>query len=454
MQFAAPEDGEDVGVGGVLDLERDIGQELPRQALAQIAAGDVLAFLAGEWRGVDLELHRQRRLVDRDHRQRVRRVHRRDRRPDRQLIDAGNQHDVAGRRAFDRRALQPGEAEHLADLAARRRGIAGENHHFLPGDEAAAADPADTEPSDVARVVERADLQLQRPVGVAGGGGHAGENRFEQRPHVGARRSRVERRITVQRRGVDDRKIELVFARAEAVEQLERLIDHPFGAGTRSVDLVDHDDRLEALRQRFAGDKAGLRHRSLDRIDQQQHAVDHRQHALDLAAEVGVTGRVDDVDVCIAILDRAILGDDGDAALALDVVAVHHPLGDVLIGGKCPCLDQQLVDQRGLAVVDVGDDRDVAQLSARRGVSHAAIRVMVQCGSETVYYSRSDDSPRENSCKIRHLEVLLNNSAAVPVTADPPAGPASLAANPLSRCHFSLPGPELATSERPRQEHR
>jgi hypothetical protein len=28
-----------------------------------------------------------------------------------------------------------------------------------------------------------------------------------------------------------------------------------------------------------------------------------------------------------------------DTALALDVVAVHHPLGNVLIGGKRPCLD-------------------------------------------------------------------------------------------------------------------
>ena len=120
----------------------------------------------------------------------------------------------------------------------------------------------------------------------------------------------------------------------------------------------------------FMRDEARLRHRAFDRVDEQQHAVDHAEHALDLAAEVGVAGRVDDVDVMPVVVDRAVLGEDRDAALALEVVAVHHPLGDVLVLGKRAGLDQELVDQRGLAVVDVGDDGDVAEVAARcRAVS-------------------------------------------------------------------------------------
>ena len=46
---------------------------------------------------------------------------------------------------------------------------------------------------------------------------------------------------------------------------------------------------------------------------------------------------------------------------------VHHPLGDVLVLGEGAGLAQQLVDQRGLAVVDVGDDGDVAEVVAQRG---------------------------------------------------------------------------------------
>ena len=55
-----------------------------------------------------------------------------------------------------------------------------------------------------------------------------------------------------------------------------------------------------------------------------------------------------------------VLGQDGDAALALEVVVVHHPLGHLLVGAERAALPQQRVDERGLAVVDVRDDGDVA----------------------------------------------------------------------------------------------
>jgi hypothetical protein len=71
----------------------------------------------------------------------------------------------------------------------------------------------------------------------------------------------------------------------------------PVRARAIAVDLVDHDDRLQAEGERLLGDEARLRHRSFDGIDQQQNAVDHRQDAFDFAAEVGVSRRVDDVDM-------------------------------------------------------------------------------------------------------------------------------------------------------------
>ena len=88
-------------------------------------------------------------------------------------------------------------------------------------------------------------------------------------------------------------------------------------------------------------------------------------HALDLAAEVGVAGRVDDVDLDALVDDRGVLGHDGDAALALQVVGVHHALGDLLVVAEDVALAEHAVDQGRLAVVDVGDDRDVAISSLR-----------------------------------------------------------------------------------------
>ena len=59
------------------------------------------------------------------------------------------------------------------------------------------------------------------------------------------------------------------------------------------------------------------------------------------------------------------LGEDGDAALALEVVGIHGPLFDPLVLAERAGLPEQHVDQRGLAMVDVRDDRDVSQVHQR-----------------------------------------------------------------------------------------
>ena len=57
--------------------------------------------------------------------------------------------------------------------------------------------------------------------------------------------------------------------------------------------------------------------------------------------------------------DGGVLGEDGDAPLALERVGVHHALFDLLVVAERPGLAEHLVHQGGLAVVDVRDDGDV-----------------------------------------------------------------------------------------------
>ena len=160
--------------------------------------------------------------------------------------------------------------------------------------------------------------------------------------------------------GVEDGKVELLFGRVEVDEQVVDLVQHFLDPRVRAVDLVDDDDRRQPALERLAQHEPGLRQRPFGGVDEQQHAVDHRQHALDLAAEVGVARGVDDVDEQVLVVDRGVLGEDRDAALALEVGVVHRALGDPLVRAEDAALVQQRVDQRRLAVVDVGDDGDVA----------------------------------------------------------------------------------------------
>ena len=122
--------------------------------------------------------------------------------------------------------------------------------------------------------------------------------------------------------------------------------------------LID-DDRRQPPLERLAQHEPRLRQRTLRRVHQQHHAVHHRQRPLDLAAEIGVARRVDDVDQDVLVVDGRVLGQDRDAALALEVVVVHGALGDALVRAEGAALMQQRIDERGLAVVDVRDDGDV-----------------------------------------------------------------------------------------------
>jgi hypothetical protein len=282
VQLAAAGDEEHVGVLRILDAQRHVDQQFLLQAVPHVARGDVLALAPRQRRRVDLEIHRQRGLVHVDRRQRLRRVESGQRRADRQVLDARDHHDVAGLRGIDRRALEALEREHLPDLALAWRHALGQrpvqHRNLLPDPQAATADAADAQPSEVGRVVERRHLELQRRVRVADRRGHAREDRLEQRPHVAfaarglghARRlgqRDVERRPAVQRGGVDDREVELVLVCPQPVEEFESLVDHPLGPRSRPVDLVDDDDRRESLRQRLEGNEARLRHRPFDGVD-------------------------------------------------------------------------------------------------------------------------------------------------------------------------------------------
>ncbi|MNF64322.1 hypothetical protein D3C84_460480 [compost metagenome] len=95
-------------------------------------------------------------------------------------------------------------------------------------------------------------------------------------------------------------------------------------------------------------------------VDQQQHGVDHRHYTLNLATEVGVAGGVDDVDVVAVPVDGGVFRQNGNTALFLLVVGVHHALVVELVALQGAGLTQEFVYQGGLTMVNVGNDGDVA----------------------------------------------------------------------------------------------
>ena len=159
---------------------------------------------------------------------------------------------------------------------------------------------------------------------------------------------------------VEHRKIQLRLARIERGEKIEDIVQHNVRLGIGAVDLVDDDDRLQPDGERLHQHELGLRHRPFGGIDEQDGAVDHVQDALHLAAEIRVARRIDDVDAGVLPEERRDLGEDGDAALLLERVGIHGPLGHFLTGTEGAGRAEKHVDQGRLAMIDMRDDGDVA----------------------------------------------------------------------------------------------
>ena len=95
-----------------------------------------------------------------------------------------------------------------------------------------------------------------------------------------------------------------------------------------------------------------------------------------------------DVDFGILIVDGGILGQNGDAALTLQVVGVHDTLHRGLILPVDAALLEHLVHQGGLAVVNVGNDGYVSQFL----VSHLSFSLLSGCFAQPINYHGNVDT--------------------------------------------------------------
>ena len=69
---------------------------------------------------------------------------------------------------------------------------------------------------------------------------------------------------------------------------------------------------------------------------------------------------VDDIDFEVFKMNGGVFGKDRDAALFFLVVGVHHPFGDLLVVAEDVGLLEKAIEQGGFAMVDVGDDGNIA----------------------------------------------------------------------------------------------
>jgi hypothetical protein len=161
-------------------------------------------------------------------------------------------------------------------------------------------------------------------------------------------------------------------------QHLLDLLRHAGGVRGREIDLVDHRDDLEAGVDGEVGVGQGLRLDPLSGVHHQDRPLTGLEGARDLVGEVDVARRVDQVELVVQAVPRAVdhargLRLDRDPALALEIHVVEE-LRPPLALGKGAGGVEQAIGQGALSVVDVRHDAEVADApEVRHGFARVAL---------------------------------------------------------------------------------
>ena len=137
--------------------------------------------------------------------------------------------------------------------------------------------------------------------------------------------------------------------------------------GGLHVDLVDHRHNFKVVLQREVHVGQGLRLHPLRGVHQQQRPFAGTDRPAHLVGKVHVSGRINQVEPVFAAVrggigNRHRLAFDRDAPLPLNIHGVQYLILKVAVFHQARFLDKP-VGQRGLAVIDVGDNTKIADKS-------------------------------------------------------------------------------------------
>ena len=234
------------------------------------------------------------------------------------------------------------------------------DQNIIPNVDLATFYSSDADPSHIVIIVYGGDEHLHRTFLVTCRAVDIVLDRLKQRLQIDTFHIRAVTGSACSAGAEKHRAVELFVGGPEIHEKLKDLIDDFCDTSIGAIHLIDHDDEHQAELQRSGENESRLRHGTFCRVHKEENTVCHLQNAFHLAAEIGVSGRVDDVDLDVFIHTGAVFGEDRNASLALQITAVHDAVLDDLVLTERTALAEHLVDQRRLAVVNVSDDRDVS----------------------------------------------------------------------------------------------
>src|SRR5207253_5416498 len=234
-------------------------------------------------------------------------------------------------------------------------------------------------------------------------------------------------------------------------EHLRELAARALHVGRGEVDLVDdgHDGEVRVGGQVVVRQR--LRLDALRGVDDEHGALAGGQRARDLVREIHVARCIDEVQRVLLAVARLVeepdrVGLDRDAALALEVHRVQH-LVDGLLGVHGAGEREEAVRQRRLAVIDVGNDGEVADPSQRHRLRIARQRTARVPSGTTASASRTTPGATSTWAPMTASAPTMQSRSTAP---SPTATPSHRMA-PSMRAPAAMRAPAPTTARGPRR---
>ena len=362
LQFPAAADFKGVLPFQRLEPEGHVFEGLLLQAVSQVTGGEILSLFAREGSGVHIKNHRNGRLVDVNPRKRKGTLQGRDRVADIHGFHAGKGDNVAGFGTLHclplqaLKCVQSGKADSRYHVSFTAEGIA--PVHL----QNAVHQSADGELSHIGVIIEIGHQKLRRCFVITLRTGDPVQDRLKQGLQIGGIVTGLPMGDTGLGVGVKNGEFNLSFIGVEVNEQVIDLVENFLYAGVAPVDLVNNQDDGKLSGQGLLHNKTRLGERPLAGIDQEDHSVHHVEAPLHFTAEIGMTGRVDDIDFHVVVPDGCVLRHDGDPTFFFQVHRIHHPFHHDLMCPEGAGLPEHGIEQGGFAVIDMRNDGNISDI--------------------------------------------------------------------------------------------
>ena len=148
---------------------------------------------------------------------------------------------------------------------------------------------------------------MKRIFKVAVGSADVLKNCVKKRTHIALTNIGIKRGIAVLCRSVNNGEFNLILICAKLDKEVEHLVDNLVGSCAGAVDFVNDNKNLFLEVESLFQNESCLRHTALECVNEKKNAVNHGENSLNLAAEIGMAGGVNNVYFCVLVMNCRIL---------------------------------------------------------------------------------------------------------------------------------------------------